>query len=246
MDESALVTALNNLENSWSSVDGWLNFWTWLVVIGVAFELLVLAKEYSDERRDFKRGTIHSPEKPSKLAYGVGFLGTVLVVGGVSGELRLHVRAGEIEVKMREASRKLVALVNARATKLAIDLELEKQKTAIFEKQANQARSALEAQPPGDGFPPENATIAGHSPLHREWPLDIIEAEREDTNSRKCFEGEMSIAIDPGPASSALVVWNGARSIVQLARYVSNQAILDLLRTWAPQSHDSMVIEQVA
>jgi hypothetical protein len=54
------------------------------------------------------------------------------------------------------------------------------------------------------------------------------------------------IATDPGPANSALVVWNGACGIVQLARYASNQAILDLLRSWAPPSHDSMVIEQVA
>jgi hypothetical protein len=51
-------------------------------------------------------------------------------------------------------------------------------------------------------------------------------------------------ALDPGPTHTALVCWNG--SIVQVAKYEPNAAILDLLKTWAPQGDDPLAIEQVA
>ena len=47
MDVFALASALDNLEKSWSSLDWWLNFWTILVVVGVAVELVVLITEYA-------------------------------------------------------------------------------------------------------------------------------------------------------------------------------------------------------
>jgi hypothetical protein len=117
MDASALAKALDSLEQSWSSLDWWLNFWTIVVVIGVAVELIVLITEYTHEWRDFKRGIIHAPEKPSLIIFGLGFLGAGMVAIGVAGEFRIHVKAGKIETDMRNDTRQLVAIANERASK---------------------------------------------------------------------------------------------------------------------------------
>lgn len=131
MDVSSLARDLANLENSWSSLDWWLNFWTIIVVVGVGVELLVIITEYAQGWQDFKRGTIHSPDKPSILIFGLGFLGAALVAIGVAGELRIHVKAGKIEADMRDKTRQLVALVEgeaANANAEAARLQLENSK----------------------------------------------------------------------------------------------------------------------
>jgi hypothetical protein len=110
MDASSLAKDLDNLEKSWSSLDSWLNFWTILVVVGVAVELLVIITEYAHDWQDFRRGTIHSPGRPSILVFGFGFLGAALVAIGVAGEFRIHVKAGKIESDMRSKSRELVGI----------------------------------------------------------------------------------------------------------------------------------------
>ncbi len=112
MDASALARALDNLEKSWSLLDCWLNFWTILVVVGVATELIVIITEYAHDRRDFKRGTIRSPDKPSILIFGLETIGAALVVIGVAGEFQVHVRAGRIETDMRDLTRQSVAISN--------------------------------------------------------------------------------------------------------------------------------------
>jgi hypothetical protein len=55
--------------------------------------------------------------------------------------------------------------------------------------------------------------------------------------------GAAILAIDPGPTESALVVWGGTS--IHLSRYAENEAILELLKGWAPQGNP-LVIEQVA
>jgi hypothetical protein len=116
MDASALAGALDNLEKSWVSLDWWLNFWTILVAVGVAVELFVIITEYVHDRRDFKRGTIRSPDRPNVLIFGLGFLGAALVATGVAGEFQIHIKAGGIETDMRDKTRQLVGLLNLEAS----------------------------------------------------------------------------------------------------------------------------------
>ena len=68
MDESALRTLIANLEASRSSLHWWLEFYTWLVVAGVVFEVVFVIWEYLEELHDFQRGIIHPPERPKKSA----------------------------------------------------------------------------------------------------------------------------------------------------------------------------------
>ena len=82
MDESALKILLDNLEMSRSSLHGWLHFWTFLVVVGVALEVVFVIWEYRELLHDFRRGIVHPPEKPSVLLLVLGLLGAGLVAVG--------------------------------------------------------------------------------------------------------------------------------------------------------------------
>lgn len=86
-------------------------------MVGVAVELVVLITEYMHNSRDFRRGTIHSPEKPNLLIFGLGFIGAGLVAIGVAGEFRIHTKAGKIETDMRDKTRQLVAIAEGEAAR---------------------------------------------------------------------------------------------------------------------------------
>jgi hypothetical protein len=110
----------------------------------VFVELLILVAEYRRDWKDFKRGSIHSPEKPSLLVFGLGFLGAALVTVGVTGELRVHAKAGVIESKMRETSRKLVGLLQVRAKWLETQVASANSSAAVANERAAKAELRLE------------------------------------------------------------------------------------------------------
>jgi hypothetical protein len=115
MDESALKTLLDNLEISRSSLHGWLHFWTFLVVVGVALEVVFVVWEYTEDIHDFRRGIVHPPEKPSALLLVLGLLGAGLVAIGVAGELYIDVQAGKVETEIRKANELRVSLLSKEA-----------------------------------------------------------------------------------------------------------------------------------
>lgn len=164
MDSSTLLNALfqqsKELEH-WESADvTWLHCWTTAVVLGVALELALIFWEYCEDLRDFKRGTIRSPECPSvkKLMFEV--FACALVVGGVAGELVVARSVSEIETRLRIISnqrvgiagkdaadaRERTATVEASNKKVAVDLEREKQKTAKSETALAEAQTKAVAE----------------------------------------------------------------------------------------------------
>jgi hypothetical protein len=112
MTESALKTLLDNLERSRSSLHGWLHFWTFLVVVGVVLEVVFVVWEYAVELKDFKRGIVHPPEKPSILLLVLGLLGAGLVAVGVAGELYIDVKANSLETEIRKANEDRISLLS--------------------------------------------------------------------------------------------------------------------------------------
>ena len=139
-DELALKNELSRLELSWSSLDIWLNFWTLVVVVGVAVELVVIIVEYRHAVRDFRRGIVRPPDRPSRLILAFGLLGAGFVAIGVAGEFFIHTKAGRVETEMRDATGSLVAIVNGKASKseqdaaqLRTDLERAKGETKAAE-----------------------------------------------------------------------------------------------------------------
>jgi hypothetical protein len=120
MDESALRILLNNLEVSRSSLHGLLHIFTSFVVIGLAFDLFVIIKEFRDDWREFRYGQIHpydnhSPKRPSVSLLILALLGTALIVIGVAGEQYVDVQAGKIETQIREANDKRLGLITQEA-----------------------------------------------------------------------------------------------------------------------------------
>jgi hypothetical protein len=143
MDPSTLLARLNNLENSWSSLDAWLKFWIVLVVIGVAIELVVVVKEYRDDRHEWLRGIVRPPDRPSRWLLFWNLLGAGFVAIGVAGEFAIHLNAGKIETDIRSVTRELVAIANKEgkeAGALAASATLE---AAMLGKEADLLRIKL-------------------------------------------------------------------------------------------------------
>ena len=116
MDELALRTFLNSLEASRSSLHGLLHIFTWFVVVGLAFDLFVIIKEFRDDWGEFRYGQIHPyenhlPKRPSVSLLILALLGTALIVIGVAGEQYVDVQAGKIETQIREANDNLLGLI---------------------------------------------------------------------------------------------------------------------------------------
>jgi len=118
MDESALKRLLDNLDISRSSLHGWLHFWTFLVVVGVALEVVFVVWEYAEDMHDFRRGIVHPPAKPSALLLVLGLLGAGLVAIGVAGELYIDVQAGRLETEIRKVNELRISLLMKEATDL--------------------------------------------------------------------------------------------------------------------------------
>jgi len=135
-DELALKNELNRLASSWSSLDSWLKFWILLVVVGVSIELVVILVEYRHELRDFRRGVMHTPDKPSSWLLGFALLGAGLVAIGVAGEFFIHIEAGKVETEMRDATSSLVAIVNGKAEEL-------RKNNLLLQSKVNQEHAAL-------------------------------------------------------------------------------------------------------
>lgn len=133
MDESALLSALKSLDARWSVLELWLWVCACAVVVGVAIEVCVVILEWRHDWRDFRRGTIPSPQKPANFKYVLELLGSVLVVLGVLGELLVGVAGGRVETEMRGKTRILVSIIdgktkeaNGRAVELEQEVEVEK------------------------------------------------------------------------------------------------------------------------
>ena len=115
MEESALKTLLDNLDISRSSLHAWLHFWTFLVVVGVALEVIFVVWEYREQLHDWQHGIVHPPEKPNILLFVLGLLGAGLVATGVAGELYVDVQAGKVETEIRKANDRRVSLLSEEA-----------------------------------------------------------------------------------------------------------------------------------
>ena len=115
-DESALRSALASLNDCGSSLHAALHFWTWVVVVGVALEMVSVVWEYCEELHDFNRGVVHAPERPILLLFAMGLLGAVLVAFGVTGEVIAEERIETLETCIRAGNDTLSLLLSKEAS----------------------------------------------------------------------------------------------------------------------------------
>jgi len=115
VSESNLRILLANLESSRSSLHWWLEFWTALVVLGVVLEVIFVVWEYVEDLRDFGRGIIHPPERPSLWLLVFGLLAVALVAVGVAGELYEDSKIESVETEIGRANDELYLLLSKEA-----------------------------------------------------------------------------------------------------------------------------------
>jgi hypothetical protein len=124
MDPSALDSAISILENEISGlekyVDG-LEVWLWIaslaVVIGVVAEMYFILREYLQDRKAWRKGSISSPHRPNLLILVLELTSVFLVVAGVAGELVVGIMSGNANSHLREENTRLVSLVRQKAAR---------------------------------------------------------------------------------------------------------------------------------
>jgi hypothetical protein len=119
MDDSAYKALLDSYEATRLSLDCWLEFWTWLVIVGVACELVFIIWNHIEEHREWgkaiRRAMVFAPSKPGRTKLFVELFSVALVVGGISGEWRIEAMLGRLETNIRDANERRVLLLQQQA-----------------------------------------------------------------------------------------------------------------------------------
>jgi hypothetical protein len=148
MDSSTVLNALlqqsKDLEH-WEWVDdAWLFGWSAMVVLGVALELGLIAWEYREDLHSFRRGTIRSPERPSKKKLIFELAACALVVGGVAGELLVTRSISEIGTKLRIISNERVGIAEEVASRADEDAADARERAAKLESENLKLRQLVQ------------------------------------------------------------------------------------------------------
>jgi hypothetical protein len=114
---ATLERAISELDHRVDSIEWWVKVATWAVAIGVTAEIIVVFKEHRDEKQAWRRGTIKSPEKPSKTVFLLSLAATAVIAIGVAVEAWLGMRSADITAEIRNKSRLLVGMIRDRAAK---------------------------------------------------------------------------------------------------------------------------------
>jgi hypothetical protein len=140
MDESSLRAQLNKLDALRSSLHSSFRFWDWIVVIGVALELIVLVAEYCDEWLAFWRATIRLPERPKTWLFVVGFCGILMVAGGIAEELSIDSQIEGVETQIKGLNEQLFGIVSSEAESASTQSQLAKDKSTAADTKADTAQ----------------------------------------------------------------------------------------------------------
>ena len=173
MNESALRTLLDNLDASRSSLHGLLHVFTFFVVVGLGFDLFVIIKEFGDDLKEFRRGEIHPPGRPSVLLLVLALVGTALIVLGVAGELYIDVKAGKVETDIRAANDALLGLISQEAGTAKSSAEGAATASSLATRAAQTAQSA-----PGKAVDMSSKATASASDA-----LSLADGARKETES---------------------------------------------------------------
>jgi hypothetical protein len=192
MDESALRSALASVNECGSSLHWELRAWTFLVVLGVALEIVFVVWEYVEDLHDFRRGIVRPPDRPNLLLFVLGFVGAALVAVGVSGEFSAEAKIATLETCIRKGDDALSLLLskesaNAEATAKRFEAQIadsnakaksadatsKKAEAQIAEAQKAAAESKAEAESERFARLKLEATLK-HRRLTTEQTLELI------------------------------------------------------------------------
>lgn len=173
MDESGLRVALKAWDTRWSSLEHCLWACAFVVFVGVTFEIIVVVWEHLLEQSDFRRGVIHSPERPFKPKFFLELAGAALVALGVFGELAVGVMMAKVETGMRDDTAELVALVEQKTEHERLARIKLEQQIADRHITLEQRKKMCEALKPGAGFDITIEHITDSGEDSQEYALEI-------------------------------------------------------------------------
>jgi hypothetical protein len=149
---SALERDIKTLENSSVPLEHWLPLFSCLVVVGVVMELWVIRRQYGDERDDWRRGTIRSPEKPSIAKLLVEVVSVLLITWGIVGELWVGIKITSINgvlrsknAELRSKSDQLLTLVTEQAGTAEVSAEKSAAASQRADSDAERAKNTADA-----------------------------------------------------------------------------------------------------
>lgn len=173
-DESALRSALASLDDYSSSLYWWLGFWTFIVALGVVLEVVYVVGEYLEELHDFKRGTIHPPERPSTTLFVLGLLGAGLVAAGVSGELWKESQIAKLETCIRKGNDALFLMLSNEAGDAATAAEVAHDEADAVKEEADAIGKRLEIARNGLSDLEQKVRVQGPRDLSLQAGKDIF------------------------------------------------------------------------
>ncbi|MGA7522977.1 MAG: hypothetical protein WBW84_10875 [Acidobacteriaceae bacterium] len=113
---SALKSCISALESSLKTVGQSSGQWetlAWVCSVGVAFgvaaEIIGIIWQYRDDLRDWRRGIIRPPDRPSRGKLWFEAAATVLVVAGIFGEAGASLKLASINSQLRSITSELRA-----------------------------------------------------------------------------------------------------------------------------------------
>lgn len=220
MNDSAFKSILDGYNATRVSLNSCLTFWTWLVVIGVAFEVVFIFWSYVEEKREWQKALIDAavpmPEGPNRFKLICELLSVVLVVAGIIGELQIEVKLGRLETDIQDINEKRV-------------LQLQKEA-------GDAATSSAKAQ---DSADKANAAVRDAQRKVRSLAHQTTEAETSLADEeRKRLEMESIIA----PRELTLVALGGGKTNWDRIRPFSNRPVIV---QYVPDAEVSRALMQV-
>jgi hypothetical protein len=194
INESALRSALANLYDCGSSLHWWLELWTYLVVAGVALEIVFVVWEYVDELHDCRRCLLHPPVSPNRALFILGFFGAGLVAVGVAGELNAGARIATVETCIRKGNDELSLLLSKEANDAATSAQNAKADAAGAKVEADSAGVAA-----GKAQDKANAVGTRAEQLNRELASEEVKLNAVDAKRAELETSLKNLAVCTAP-----------------------------------------------
>lgn len=205
-DASALESAISALESAVTALDKSSGFWerllpwfTGFVVVGVAAEIWVVAREYNHSIAAWSRGIIRPAGRPLRFDLALGLIASILITLGVFGELAVGIEIARINgqlrtknAELRGKTDQLTALLNAKAGAAERAAAAAQERTAKIE--ASMMLREL----------PQKAKVALCSAIHGPFANMInVSSSSQDWEAMR-YAGEFLEAVNRCAAASGL------------------------------------------
>lgn len=219
---SVLESSIKSLDNSSAFCERLLPWFTGLVVVGLIVDVFVVHREHNEARREWSRGIVRPPDRPSTWKHVWELIATIAIFLGVAGELGVGVEIavinGQLRSKnsdLRSKSDQLLALI----TQEAGDAVTSASKAQTLAKSASDIAGPAKAT--ADAVSTEAAHLDGDL---KDAKSQIAQVEAQRKALQEALE---NLAVCSAPRVARLAYVNGKSSVDSLRPFAAFQAIVE-------------------